>query len=154
MLVLNSAEFPWSDGGKKARSPGRARRKPLKPLRGESRLNPSEPVVTTLVCYFILHARLRVQRAPAFPAPSIFEGDLRNNSGKSRRGNANYCLGDFRVATSFEARAVRAPSHEGAQFAAPGDLAITSKITFTDMSVPQNQVRLVDERWFAAGLLN
>ena len=27
------------DGGKKARSPGRARRKPLKPLRGECRVN-------------------------------------------------------------------------------------------------------------------
>jgi hypothetical protein len=38
------------DGGKRARSPGRARRKPLKPLRGESRVFPSEPVVTTLVC--------------------------------------------------------------------------------------------------------
>ena len=29
-----------SDGGKKARSPGRARRKPLKPLRGECRVIP------------------------------------------------------------------------------------------------------------------
>src|SRR6266851_4637808 len=34
------------------RSPGRARNKPLKPLRGECRVNPSEPVVTTLVCHF------------------------------------------------------------------------------------------------------
>src|SRR5712692_5273238 len=25
--------YPWGDGGKQARSPGRARRKPLKPLR-------------------------------------------------------------------------------------------------------------------------
>ena len=30
-----------SDGGKKARSPGRARRKPLKPLRGECRVFPA-----------------------------------------------------------------------------------------------------------------
>jgi hypothetical protein len=29
---------PTDDGGKKARSPGRARRKPLKPLRRECRL--------------------------------------------------------------------------------------------------------------------
>jgi hypothetical protein len=36
-------------------------------LRGESRLNPSEPVVDLLVCFFILHARLWVQRAPGFP---------------------------------------------------------------------------------------
>jgi hypothetical protein len=31
---------PRGDGGKQARSPGRARRKPLKPLRGECRVNP------------------------------------------------------------------------------------------------------------------
>jgi len=37
---------PASDGGKKAWSPGRARRKPLKPSRRECRLNPSGPVVT------------------------------------------------------------------------------------------------------------
>jgi hypothetical protein len=34
-------QYPQGDGGKKARSPGRVRNKPLKPLRGESR---SEPV--------------------------------------------------------------------------------------------------------------
>src|SRR5881394_2914820 len=38
------------DGGKQARSPGRARRKPLKPLRGECR---AAPVNLYLVCYFI-----------------------------------------------------------------------------------------------------
>ena len=42
---------PQDDGGKRARSPGRARSKPLKPSRGESRLKPSEPVVTRLVCF-------------------------------------------------------------------------------------------------------
>src|SRR5258708_7921810 len=31
-----------------------------------------EPVVTMLVCFFILHARLRVHQAPGFPAPSDF----------------------------------------------------------------------------------
>jgi hypothetical protein len=41
---------------------------------------------------------------------------------------------------------------EGVANAAPG--AITSEIISQDMSVPQNRVRLVDERWFAAGLLN
>jgi len=29
---------PWDDGGKKARSPGRSRRKPLKPSRREGRM--------------------------------------------------------------------------------------------------------------------
>ena len=33
------AANPRSDGGKRARSPGRARRKPLKPLRRESRMS-------------------------------------------------------------------------------------------------------------------
>jgi hypothetical protein len=61
-----------SDGDKKARSPGRARRKPLKPSRRECRVNPARPAVTMLVCFFISHARLRVRAAhPAFPAPSI-----------------------------------------------------------------------------------
>jgi hypothetical protein len=33
-------QFPRNDGGKQARSPGRARRNPLKPLRGECRVFP------------------------------------------------------------------------------------------------------------------
>ena len=35
-----SWKYPRGDGGKRARSPGRARNKPLKPLRGESRMFP------------------------------------------------------------------------------------------------------------------
>jgi hypothetical protein len=31
-------------------------------------------VVTTLVCFFILHARLRAQRAPGIPCALCFEG--------------------------------------------------------------------------------
>src|SRR5438477_716800 len=47
-----------------------------------------EPVVTTLVCFFILHARLWVHRAPSFPcALLLLEGRLLHSSGKSRRGN-------------------------------------------------------------------
>jgi hypothetical protein len=33
--------------------------------------NSGVPVVTTLVCHFTLHARLRVHWHPAFPAPSV-----------------------------------------------------------------------------------
>jgi len=40
------------DGNKIARSPGRARRKPLKPLRGECRVFSGVTVVTTLACLF------------------------------------------------------------------------------------------------------
>jgi len=40
-LVSSSRKATFAgDGGKKARSPGRARRKPLKPLRGECRVFP------------------------------------------------------------------------------------------------------------------
>jgi hypothetical protein len=39
------------DGDKQARSPGRARRKPLKPSRREGRVNPVNPAVTMLVCF-------------------------------------------------------------------------------------------------------
>src|ERR1019366_1312952 len=39
------------DGGKQARSPGRARSKPLKPLRAGMPGDPGATVVTTLVCY-------------------------------------------------------------------------------------------------------
>ena len=43
---------PRGDGDNKARSPGRARYKPLKPLRGECRAISGVTVVTTLVCLF------------------------------------------------------------------------------------------------------
>ena len=41
-----------NDGGNKGRSPRRARRKPLKPLRGECRIDLAEPVVTCSCAYF------------------------------------------------------------------------------------------------------
>src|SRR5439155_25685513 len=65
LLVLN----PWrqvgptgpctslqsaDDGDKTNSSPGRARNKPLKTLRGQCRVYSGEPVVTTLVCSFHL----------------------------------------------------------------------------------------------------
>jgi hypothetical protein len=56
-----------SDGDKKARSPGRVRRKPLKPLRREGRTASAEPVCSCAFPCFHLHARPRVQRAPGFP---------------------------------------------------------------------------------------
>src|ERR1700736_6101236 len=43
--------YPLGDGDKKARSPGRARNKPLKPLRAGMPGDPGATVVTTLVCY-------------------------------------------------------------------------------------------------------
>src|SRR6266496_1691360 len=65
--------YPQDDGGKTAWSPRRARRKPLKPLRGECRTESGGPVVTTLVCLLhISHARLRVHWAPGIPCALYF----------------------------------------------------------------------------------
>ena len=62
------------DGDKTNSSPGRARNKPLKPLRGECRAFSGVTVVTT-VCSLPMHTGCgRVER-PAFPAPSL-EGRL------------------------------------------------------------------------------
>jgi hypothetical protein len=89
----DDAPHHTDDGGKQARSPGRARRKPLKPLRGECRTFPGVTVVTN-ACAFYQHTRGcgRAER-PAFPAPSIFEGErIQQSSGASRRGDAAVCL--------------------------------------------------------------
>src|SRR5205814_8779006 len=57
---------------------------------------PGEPgvtVVTMLVCFFILHARLRAHCAPGFPAPSfLLGGTIGSNSRKTGGENAEVCL--------------------------------------------------------------
>jgi hypothetical protein len=76
------AEYLRGDGDKKARSPGRVRSKPLKPLRGECRVISGVTVVTTLVCFFISHARLRAQWAPGIPCALPRVGEtIRKNPG-------------------------------------------------------------------------
>src|SRR6202035_3235066 len=61
--------------------PGRARRKPLKPLRAGMPGVPVRPWRLTRVL-FILHARLRVRRAPGIPHALCFGGGgLLHNSG-------------------------------------------------------------------------
>jgi hypothetical protein len=58
---------PLDDGGKQARSPGRARHKPLKPLRAAM---PGDSGVLVYSCAFYqykVHTRPRVQRAPGVP---------------------------------------------------------------------------------------
>jgi hypothetical protein len=56
-----------SEGGKKARSPGRARRKPLKPSRAGMPGDPGATVVTNACAYYTSRTRPRVQRAPGIP---------------------------------------------------------------------------------------
>jgi hypothetical protein len=70
--------YSADDGDKKARSPGRARRKPLKPLRAGMPGDPGGPVVTTLVCFF--HFAREAAGALGTrhsPRPLFFEGSWR-----------------------------------------------------------------------------
>jgi hypothetical protein len=67
---------PYSrgDGVKQARSPGRARHRPLKPLRRESRIASAGPVCSCACFCTVLHTRPRVQRASGFPCALFFRG--------------------------------------------------------------------------------
>jgi hypothetical protein len=58
------------DGGKRARSPGRARNKPLKPLRAGMPGDPGGPVATTRVHYHLRTRGYGCNGHPAFPTPS------------------------------------------------------------------------------------
>src|SRR5579863_299140 len=81
------------DGDKKARSPGRAWSKPLKPAaRGMPGVS-GEPAVTTLVRFFALRARLRVRLSARHSLrPLISEGRcLRITRAEFRRGKAGAC---------------------------------------------------------------
>jgi hypothetical protein len=69
-----SRKCPRGDGGKQARSPRRARRKPLKPLRREGRA--FRRTCGFYPCAFLLHRGLRVRQAPGFPCALLF---LRDN---------------------------------------------------------------------------
>src|ERR1700753_111463 len=58
------------DGGKKARSPGRVRRKPLKPFACGNAGMYRRTCGDELVCFILSHTRLRVRvMPPAFPTP-------------------------------------------------------------------------------------
>src|SRR3984893_16724321 len=74
-LVSSFAEaIPRGDGGKQARSPGRARYKPLKPLRGECRVNRCDRGdYARMLILFCMRGCGCIAR-PAFPAPSVLRG--------------------------------------------------------------------------------
>src|SRR6476646_2981635 len=94
------------DGSKRARSPGRARRKPLKPLRGECRVFfRCDRGDYARVVYFLSHARLRVHRAPGIPCALCMrvEGNFWQTSGASRGENARLCLDVIARSESDEA---------------------------------------------------
>ncbi len=80
------------DGGKRARSPGRARRKPLKPLRAGTSGDSGVLVVTRVRSTNTKCTRGRgCHGHPAFPTPSE-GGRFINASGALRREAANVCL--------------------------------------------------------------
>src|SRR3981081_1301509 len=80
------------DGGKTARSPGRARRKPLKPLRAGTSGDSGVLVVTRVRSTTTKCTRGRgCNGHPAFPTPSL-GGRFINASGAWRGESANVCL--------------------------------------------------------------
>jgi hypothetical protein len=74
------------------RSPGRARYKPLKPLRGECRVYSGVPVVTTLVCHFTFAREAPGAAGTRHSLRPLLGESFMQNSGASRRGNACSCL--------------------------------------------------------------
>src|ERR1700729_2998326 len=84
--VGDDASHHADDGGKQARSPGRARNKLLKPSRAGMPGDPSATVVTN-ACVLLLYTRgCGCNGHPAFPAPSL-GGEFKHNSGHLRREN-------------------------------------------------------------------
>src|SRR5882724_7980178 len=88
------------DGGKTARSPGRARHKPLKPLRAGM---PGDSGVLVYSCAFYqykVHARPRVQRAPGVPH-ALFGRKLHQRLGRiASRGRNRFCTWGTVIARS------------------------------------------------------
>src|SRR6202011_5581841 len=75
-----------------SRSPGRARRKPLKPLRAGMPGDPGATVVTTLVCYqHTAHEAAGATGTRHSPRPPMGER-FKQASGASRRENAKLYL--------------------------------------------------------------
>src|SRR3981189_913318 len=89
---LGQSLNPLGDGGKRARSPGRARRKPLKPLRAGMPGDSGVLVVTRVRSTPTKCTRGRgCNGHPAFPTPSL-GGRFINGSGALRGEVANVCL--------------------------------------------------------------
>jgi len=83
------------DGGKKARSPRRVRRKPLKPSRRECRLF-RRTCGDLLVCFLISHARLWVRPGTRHSLRPLISGGRRTSTRahplrRGRRGRVSRC---------------------------------------------------------------
>jgi hypothetical protein len=115
----------WSDGGKKARSPGRARRKPLKPLRAGMPGDPGATVVTTLVCYqTTAHEAAGALGTRHSPRPLFWAKDScttrAHRAARMRKRGSHLVVvqsfsdphGEERVFARLEPRGARGPSFE------------------------------------------
>ena len=91
-----------NDGDKQAWSPGRARRKPLKPLRAGTSGDSGVLVYSCAFYQCKAHARLRVQRASGVPHALYGREISCKASGASRREVANVCLASLRANGSRE----------------------------------------------------
>jgi hypothetical protein len=104
----NSAD----DGDKKARSPGRARRKPLKPLRAGMPGDPGATVVTNARAFYTPRAAAGATGTRHSPRPLLGERSM-HDSGASRRENADVYLNDV-VASEATKQSIRPSFRDGA----------------------------------------
>ena len=105
---VTQESFPRSDGGKRARSPGRARSKRKTIAQGMSGCF-GVPVATTLVRFFCCARGCGCIVHPAFPAPSDFRRDI----GFVKLGRISVARGRRCGLVVRDARPCRAPHHEG-----------------------------------------
>jgi hypothetical protein len=91
MVGVKSAELFAGDGDNKARSPGRVRRKPLKPLRAGMPDDPGATVVTNARAFYTTRAAAGATGTRHSPRP-LLGGSFMHNSGASRGGNAEVYL--------------------------------------------------------------
>jgi hypothetical protein len=90
---------------RKPGSPGRARRKPLKPFAQGRPIAKGVPVVTILVCFFNLHARLRVRSSHRLSLrPRFWADSAIHSSGVFRRENNNPWIDESESLKTWQSR--------------------------------------------------
>jgi hypothetical protein len=109
-LALSSWIRSTDDGGKRARSPRRARRKPLKPSRRECRLIAVYLWLLTPV-RFLLHRRPRVQRASGIPcALFVSRGWFLQQLGRIRAARTRCRVSPLKIVSQIHVASLRPSS--------------------------------------------
>jgi hypothetical protein len=83
MVGVKSAELSAGDGDKQARSPGRARRKPLKPLRAGMPGDPGATVVTNARAFYSTRAAAGATGTRHSPRPPFSGRRIQQQLGRS-----------------------------------------------------------------------